>query len=383
MDTSAALRVIDQLALVNPEAMLVLSGGEPLLREDIFELAAHASHKGMMVVLGSNGLLIDDRIVTELRLSGVRGISISLDSVTPGIHDEVRSLAGAWEKSVRAIEMCRRQGLSVQINAVVTKRNVAEMQALIQYSHALGAKVFSPFFLVCTGRGEELTDITPQQYEEVLALIVESHARCGDMMIRTRCAPTFRKILYQAKPDSPLLRMDTGRCLAGVHYCRITPEGNVTPCPYLPLSVGNVTREDFGELWAHSEVFVSLRNPSLKGRCGRCEFRMMCGGCRARAYASCGDYMEEDPWCAFIPKGGKAIEVTASDPCPGNGPTDETIVRWNAEAVERLKKVPFFVRSMVKSAVEKYARERGYHEISPEIMKDLRQKAGRMGIDGH
>jgi len=383
LDTSAALRVIDQLAVVNPEAMLVLSGGEPLLREDIFELAAHASQKGMMVVLGSNGLLIDERIVSELRLSGVRGISISLDSVTPAIHDEVRSLAGAWEKSVKAVEMCRRQGLSVQINTVVTKRNFAEMQALIQYSHAIGAKVFSPFFLVCTGRGEELTDIAPRQYEEVLALIVESHARYGDMMIRTRCAPTFRKILYQAKPDSPLLRMDTGRCLAGVHYCRITPEGNVTPCPYLPLSVGNVTREAFGELWAHSEMFASLRNPSLKGRCGRCEFHMMCGGCRARAYAFYGDYMEEDPWCAFTPKGDKAIEVTAFDPCPGNGRTDEAVPLWNAEAEERLKKVPFFVRSMVKSAVEKYARERGYHEISPEIMKDLRQKAGRMGIDGH
>jgi MoaA/NifB/PqqE/SkfB family radical SAM enzyme len=170
LTTREACLLIDQIALVNPEVMLILSGGEPLLREDLLDLSRYATGKGMMVVAGSNGLLIDAAAAKKLRQSGVSGISISLDSAGPEIHDAVRSRTGAWESAVAAITHCRDAGLAVQINAVVITKNYDELPALISFSRSLGSKVFSPFFLVCTGRGEELTEISPGQYEEALRL---------------------------------------------------------------------------------------------------------------------------------------------------------------------------------------------------------------------
>jgi len=387
LNTGEALQVIDQIASINPEVMLILSGGEPLMRKDIFELAAHASQKKMMVVLGSNGILIDEAVTSKLRSSGVSGISISLDSVDPKIHDEMRSLDGAWKKAVSAIDICVNSGLSVQVNAVITKKNYDDISRLVEYSRSLGAKVFSPFFLVCTGRGEELTDITPVQYEKILSSVVERDGKHGDMMIRTRCAPTFRRILYQADPDSSLLKMDTGRCLAGLRYCRITPEGDVTPCPYMPLSAGNVRSGTFRDIWTNSELFISLRKRALKGKCQACEFRLLCGGCRARAHALQRDYLAEDPWCTFIPGKGNIIKPPSFAACFPRDEFEESglegTIPWTESAEERLKKVPFFVRSMVRAAVERHAIEKGCSEITPEMMEELRAKAGKMGIGGH
>jgi radical SAM protein with 4Fe4S-binding SPASM domain len=363
--------------------MLILSGGEPLLREDLFELSAYAAGKGMMVVVGSNGLLIDDAVARKLKQSGVSGISISLDSVDPVIHDDVRSCKGAWVKAVAAITHCNNTGLSVQINAVVTKNNYDQLPELIDYSRSLGAKVFSPFFLVCTGRGEELTDISPQQYEKVLSLIVESQGRHNDMMIRTRCAPTVRRILYQRNPESPLIKMGTGACLAGRSYCRIAPEGDVTPCPYMPLSSGNVREREFKDIWGNSGLFNSLRKPALKGKCKVCTFSLLCGGCRARAYAVKKDYLEEDPWCDYIPQGEKVINPPTFDK-ESEAVTKELMKPvWTEEAEERLKKVPSFVRTMVRSAVEQYAIAHKHSEITPGIMDEVKQKAGMGGIHGH
>lgn len=384
LNTEEALQVIDQISLVNSEVMLILSGGEPLLRGDLFELAGYASGKGMMVVLGSNGILIDEEVVFNLRQSSVSGVSISLDSIDPEIHDRIRSSKGAWEKAVRAINICRNNGLAVQINTTITKNNYYEIPELIRYSKTLGAKVFSPFFLICTGRGEEVTDITSEQYEQILSFIAESQGKHDGMMIRPRCAPTFRRILYQRNPSSPLLKMDTGRCLAGIHYCRITPEGDVTPCPYMPLSVGNVKGKSFKDLWIDSEEFISLRNPSLKGKCRLCEFCLICGGCRARAFSSYKDYMEEDPWCLYTPEGEEII-----NPPVFNIDSSESNLSavckplWTEEAEERLKRVPFFVRPMVRKAIESYAIENDYQEITPKIMEEARQKLTMGKMAGH
>jgi radical SAM protein with 4Fe4S-binding SPASM domain len=384
LSTHEAFRLIDHIALVNSEAMLILSGGEPLLREDIFDLAAYASGKGMMVVLGSNGILINNRVARMLKEKGVSGVSISLDSLNSAIHDRMRSREGAWESAVKAIRICRDNGLAVQINTVVTRENYTEIPDMALYAQTLGAKVFSPFFLVCTGRGEGITDITPQQYEHILSFIVKSQGQYNGMMMRPRCAPTFRRILYQGNSQSPLLKMDTGRCMAGIHYCRITPSGNVTPCPYLPLSAGNVLEENFKGLWENSEKFNTLRKPSLKGKCMQCEFRSICGGCRARAFAYHKDYMGEDPWCFYTPKRGERIETPSFDtdrsqPCPG-APGNPL---WTEEAEKRLKRVPFFVRSMVRSAVERYAIDNRHAKITPDIMQEARQKLTMGKAAGH
>jgi radical SAM protein with 4Fe4S-binding SPASM domain len=383
LTTNEALQLIDQIAEANPEVMLILSGGEPLLREDIFELSAYAAGKGMMTVLGSNGLLIDDAVARKLSQSGVTGISISLDSIDPEIHDSTRSCKGAWERTVAAIQRCRDAGLSVQVNAVVTKKNCGELPALMAYSRRLGAKVFSPFFLVCTGRGEELTDISPQQYEKVLSLIVEAQGTYGDMMIRTRCAPTIRRVLYEKKPASPLLKMGTGRCLAGSSYCRITPEGDVTPCPYMTLPAGNVRKQAFADIWEKSGLFRSLRNPALRGKCKTCEYRLLCGGCRARAYAAHENYLDEDPWCDYIPRGGEMIKPATFDIESNTTTTGSAKPVWTGEAEERLKRVPFFVRNMVRGAVERYAIQQRYGEITPALMEEVKQNAMGGKFGGH
>ncbi len=383
LSTDDALCVIDQISLVNPEALLILSGGEPLLREDLLNLAEYASGKGMMVVVGSNGLLIDDPMAFQLKQSGVSGVSISLDSVDPQIHDGIRSLEGAWESAIRAVHICHRNGLAIQINTTVTRANYDEIPRLISYSHTLGAKVFSPFFLICTGRGEELTDITPEQYEDIMSLVLESQGDYDGMMIRTRCAPTFRRVLYQKNPSSPLLRMDTGRCLAGLHYCRITPEGDITPCPYIPLSVGNIKKTTLKELWTESSELILFRNPLLKGKCRVCEFRLICGGCRARALTHYKDCMEEDPWCVYRPGNGEVIKPPTTYP-PSLSFNLPGMVKplWRCAAEERLKRVPFFVRSMVRGAVEKYALENNCKEITLEIMEEVKNKLCRGGSVG-
>jgi radical SAM protein with 4Fe4S-binding SPASM domain len=271
----------------------------------------------------------------------------------------------------------------VQINAVVTSRNCDELPGLMKFSQDLGATVFSPFFLVCTGRGEDLTDISPKQYDKVLSLIVESQGKYGDMMIRTRCAPTVRRILYNKDPGSSLLKMGTGRCLAGLSYCRITPEGDVTPCPYLAVSTGNIREQDFKDIWNKSELFGSLRNPSLKGKCKGCAFRLVCGGCRARAYATYNDYLEEDPWCSYIPDGGEVVKPPTFDMNTNTSAGESMKPLWTAEAEERLKRVPSFVRTMVRSAVERYAMENKHAEITPLLMDEVKQKAGMGGMHGH
>jgi radical SAM protein with 4Fe4S-binding SPASM domain len=377
LSTEKAFQVIDQIADVNPEVMLILSGGEPLLRKDIFDLAGHASDRGMMVVLGTNGTLIDHETAVRLKQSGVAGVSISLDSTNPETHDGIRLVKGSWKKAIEAIKICRSIDLSVQINTMVTKNNFHEIAELIQYARSLGANVFSPFFLVCTGRGEELTDITPGQYEEVLSLISNVQRKRGDMMIRTRCAPTFRRILYQSNPESNLLKLDAGKCMAGLHYCRIAPEGTVTPCPYMNVTVGNLRDNSFSDIWNNSEEFTLLRSPSLKGKCGACEFSLICGGCRARAYAEHNDMMDEDPWCVYPPKGGDTIPPPVFNIAPPGQTSDDLCAPlWSDDAETRLEKIPFFVRSMVKGAVEQYALRNKYKEITPAVMAEARQNCG-------
>jgi radical SAM protein with 4Fe4S-binding SPASM domain len=256
---------------------------------------------------------------------------------------------------------------------MVTKNNYTEIPDLIRLSHDIGAKVYSPFFLVCTGRGEKTTNITPEQYEHVLSMIVEGQEKQNGIMIRTRCAPTFRRILYQKNPGSLVLKMDTGKCMAGKNYCRISPEGDVTPCPYMPVVTGNIKEKSFLELWENSRDFQSLRSSFYKGKCKLCEFQLICGGCRARAFASYQDYMEEDTWCSYIPKGTDVIAPPTfyEDPLSSDAYT-EFRPQWTEEAEKRLKSVPFFVRSMVRSFLEKYASENRHTEITPALMEEAK-----------
>jgi radical SAM protein with 4Fe4S-binding SPASM domain len=216
-----------------------------------------------------------------------------------------------------------------------------------------------------------LTDITPQQYEQLLTKLARN--KSNGIMVRPRCAPTYRRILYQDASNNPRLKTHAGKCLAGTHYLRITPEGDVTPCPYMPLKVGNVREQSFTDIWEDSVELRGFRYPKLKGKCGVCEFQSICGGCRARAFSFHGDYLEEDGWCLYEPKNGEVIEeespiLESSDRLP-----------WTHEAEERIKRVPFFVRGIVRNAVEKYAEKRGFQKITSSLLDEVKGKMGKHG----
>ena len=362
-------RLIDDIALVNPGTILVLTGGEPLLYKYTVDFAKYASIKGLMVVVGTNGLLLDDPMIKRFKEIGVCGVGISLDSLDPVKHDAFRGIPGSWDRAVDAMERCRRHGLQFQIHNSVTSFNWMDVSQIVEFANHHGARVVNFFFMVCTGRGEELTDITAQQYEEVLSTLVDLQDRYPGMMIRARCAPHFKRIAYQKNPQSPITKAEGylgGGCLAGSHYCRIAPDGEITPCPYMPLSVGNIRANKFSDIWANASVFNELRSPQLKGKCGECEYEDLCGGCRARPYASHGDYLDEDLWCQYVPKGGKKIGASKM--------SDKIEIMWTEEAEDRLKRLPFFLREMIKGNTEKYAEDNGISLITPNLLDELRKK---------
>jgi radical SAM protein with 4Fe4S-binding SPASM domain len=401
LSTVECQRVIDDIARVNPEVLLILTGGEPLLRKDIFDIASHASDTGFTVVLGTNGVLLREPEARRMRQSGIRGASISLDSVDAKRHDAFRRLPGAWQGAVRATEILNAAGLDFSIHTSITTWNVDEMPAMIDLARELGARVLNFFFLVRTGRGADLEDITPAQYERLLTAIARAQGvgtpatpaapepsasgaedpwsvpagRAGDMVIRAKCAPHLRRLLYQLDPQSPLLKnYAQGSCPAGKHYCRITPTGEVTPCPYMPVSAGNVRTQSFAEIWHGARPLQDLRRAQLGGRCGTCEFSQICGGCRCRAYATYGDYLAEDPACEYTPGqyGGAVITLPAEHTF---GLEPRFTLTWSADAQARLQRLPSFARGMVAQGVERYAREQGIAWITPEVMQQVRERA--------
>ena len=376
MPTTEALTIINGLASYAPGAMLIMTGGEPLLRPDLTELTQYATDKGFTVVIGTNGTLLDEPKARELMENGVKGIGISLDSVTPGFHDSFRGVPGSWKEALNGIEAARAAGLDFQIQLTITDKNHAEVPAIIELAEAKGATAVNIFFLVCTGRGQDVTDITAEDYERVLTYLVEAEDEyAGRIMVRARCAPHFLRIAKTLTPESALLKGETSGCIAGRGYLRISPDGFVTPCPYIPPTAGNgasLTDKSLKEIWEAEPIFLSLRSPEYIGKCGDCDFSDICGGCRARALATTGDLMGEDPWCSHEPeKGGDKIK-----PPPPTEPNKKTPL-WTPEAIERLAKAPFFLRSMIKGGVERYARAKGLPEITPEVMAKLRKRTGR------
>ena len=375
-------KLINQMAEVNPHACLILTGGEPLLREDIYDIASYANNKGFMVVMGTNGLLLNDITVPKMLDAGIKGIGVSLDSLRPEVHDRLRGITGSWERTIKGIEAAKRHNLDFQIQTTVTKENFDEIQGMLDFSHKLGATGFYLFFLVCTGRGEKMTDITPEQYEEILSQVYKAHGNYQGMMVRAKCAPHFKRIAYQMDQSSPLLKGYVGGCRAGTNYCRISPEGDITPCPYMPNSVGNVRNLSFNEIWSNSELFQEFRYPKYQGKCEYCEFKLLCGGCRARALAVNNNAFGEDPWCSYEPKKGNthviniatAIQFGLEDTPAKKDTKGNNEVIWTEEAQERLKKIPFFARGIAQQGLEKHAEENDIKLITPELMDELRSK---------
>jgi radical SAM protein with 4Fe4S-binding SPASM domain len=373
--TEEVQNVLDQVAARDSGTMVVLTGGEPLVRRDLEAIIAHGAGSGLAMVVGSNGTLLTQRRVRSLRDAGALGVGISVDSLDGDYHDRFRGLPGAWEKTMAGIENCRREGLDFQVHFSIGDANAHELPAMVAFCRAAGARVLNVFFLVCTGRGEAMSDISPRRYEEVLRELVQSQARHPDLIIRARCAPHYKRVAFQCNPESALNRIsgrDGDGCIAGIHYCRITPEGGVTACPYIADEQGSIRERALFDIWDNSSDFQRLRAGKLRGNCGACEYRQLCGGCRARPIALGDDLMDADPICAYVPGAGPMVVPLSS--------LENRHVRWSSEAQQRLSRIPGFLRKLVKKRAEAYVAELGEELVTPAHLSTL--SARRFGSGG-
>ena len=327
LGTEECFRVIDEIAAFAPECLTILTGGEPLLRRDILEIVRRAAERGLWVVVGTNGVSITENLAQRLAEAGARGLSLSLDALDPDRHDRFRKVRGAWRNTVEGAEILNRTGLPFIVQTTAGSHNLGELDAIADFAHdRLAAKVWNLYFLVPTGRGQFVSDMTPAQYDEVLASLYRIQRKYDRrMLVNAKCAPHYIKTVLENAGDARTtnrqasthaqeprawarsVRIRTysggaGGCPAGTHYMGIRPNGDVTPCPYLPVFAGNLRSATLADLWTSSELFTGIRRrTSLGGRCGACEMNGHCGGCRARAYGMTGDLMAEDPLCTHTP----------------------------------------------------------------------------------
>ncbi len=398
LPTKDCLRIVDQILDANPSPMLILSGGEPLVRDDLETIAGHASAGGATVVVGTNGTGLTVERIASLKAAGVQGVAISIDSLDPRYHDRFRHGTGALRDTLAAVDRLTAARLDFIVQTTVTRGNRDELPELAAWAADRGAVSFNVYFLVETGRGEGMKGLTPEENDEVLAelLLLETKYR-GRMMVRSKCQPQIMRHAWEAKRatggtaaeparpptggigDSPLLNYET-RCPCGVHYCRITPEGKVTPCPYMPAVAGDLRESTFGEVWRGSELFARLRAPEreLGGKCGECEYGIVCGGCRARAYADTGDPLGPDESCAYEPEGDVELIRPAASSVTYGGEEREPELSWTSEAEERVERIPSFVRGVVMNRIESWARENGHDEVTAEMLSEMRS---RMPVD--
>ncbi|HDR47069.1 MAG TPA: radical SAM protein [Geoalkalibacter subterraneus] len=326
--TEEAFKLIDDICEVSTP-VLVLSGGEPLLREDIWDIAEYGTGKGLRMCMATNGTLITDEVCARMKAADIKMVSLSLDGSTAEIHDNFRNCPGAFDGVVRAAEIMKRNGIKFLINSSFTKRNQHDIGDTFKLAKSLGATAWYMFMIVPTGRGEDIMSelISKEDYEEILEWHYKQERQEDDILMRPTCAPHYYRIVPQmAKAEGVdfqrrSLTFSTGGgkgCIAAQTICLIDCFGNLKPCSYFHSSVGNVKQVPFKELWFNSRVFNELRDASLfKGKCGECEFVNVCGGCRARADAVYGDYLQEEPFCSYIPpRTRKRMEKEAAELAP-------------------------------------------------------------------
>jgi len=301
---------LDQIARVG-SPIIILSGGEPLLREDIFDLARYGTDKGLRMVMATNGTLLTPEIAEKIKTAGIQRISISLDGATAKEHDQFRQVGGAFESSLRGIDILKDSGIEFQINTTVTKHNAERIADILDITVKLGAVAHHIFLLVPTGRAREMIDqeLEANTYERLLHWFYDMRDKTP-LHLKATCAPHYYRILRQeAHAKGERVNFETygldamtRGCLGGTGFCFISHDGIVQPCGYLELNCGDLKQSSFGEIWQHSSIFKQLRDFSnYKGKCGQCEYKRVCGGCRARAYEATGDFLAEEPLCAYQP----------------------------------------------------------------------------------
>ena len=323
LTTAESKALIDQIVAFS-SPIFVLSGGEPLMRPDIFAIARYAAGRGLRVALATNGTLIDDRMADRIVDAGIRRVAVSIDGASATTHDVFRALPGSFDQAVGGIQRLRARAMSVQINTTIARHNIDELPDVLELARSLGADALHIFLLVPVGCGVQIADeqmISRQEYERVLQWFYERD-REGLLELKATCAPHYFRIVRQRlaaerrePPPSHVRQRAAGAghpeglhtmtkgCLAGTSVCFISHKGEVFPCGYLPLRAGSIREQPLQEIWEHSELFQTLRDADrLGGKCGLCEFKRICAGCRARAYGMTGNYLGEEPFCVYEPR---------------------------------------------------------------------------------
>lgn len=285
--------------------IMIFSGGEPVMRPDIYELIEFASGIGLRAVMGTNATLITAEVAKKLKQAGIMAAAVSLDSLDSKKHNQFRGADDAFNMTLAGINNLQAAGIPVQINTTVMDWNVEEIENICDYAIELGAIAYHVFFLVPTGRAVNIEEeaLKVALYEKTIARLMKKQQEVK-IEIKPTCAPQFLRI---AEMMGMKLRFSRG-CLAGISYCIISPKGDVQPCAYLDIPLGNVKEKAFDEIWRENDVLIKLRSMDYSGKCGYCDYILKCGGCRARAYYyNDKDYMAEDEWCLYKPKGVREI----------------------------------------------------------------------------
>jgi len=336
LSSSQAESLIEQLAELGrrqPQMpVLVFSGGEPFCRADLFHLVAAARQRGVILALATNGTLIDGPKAQLIRNSGIARVSVSLDGATAEVHDRMRQIPGAFEQAVEGIWHLREQGVPFQINVTLTKQNAGQLQEVYELARSLGAAALHIFMLVPVGCGRVLAEtdmLSPQEYEHIMRDIFALESR-GQMQIKVTCGPHYERVKRQLamaqggsvkaeglgdgstplEKDHRQASLDAATpphpqskgCLAGLGVLFVSHRGDVYPCGYLPVNCGNILERELVEIWDENEDLARMRDvAALEGKCGICGYNQVCGGCRGRAFAATGNYMAQEPFCAYVP----------------------------------------------------------------------------------
>jgi len=323
LSTSQARGLIEQLAELGKGQpmmpVLVFSGGEPLCRQDLFELIGRAGTLGLTTALATNGTLIDAAAAEQIRNSGVARVSVSLDGATAEVHDRLRQLKGSFEKAIEGIGYLRDAKVPFQINITLTRHNASQLREIYELARSLGAVAVHVFMLVPVGCGRSLADtdmLSPEQYEQKMLEICRLDGG-GELQMKVTCGPHYERVIRQEGLYASRLKAGHGGaavpgrgghgsaskgCLAGLGVLFVGHQGDVFPCGYLPVNCGNVLEKKLSDIWYNSEDLARMRDSNqLEGKCGVCGYRQICGGCRGRAFAATGNYMAEEPFCAYVP----------------------------------------------------------------------------------
>ena len=306
LSTDEGKKLIDQIAQMENFRTLIYTGGEPLVRPDIFELLNYSKRAGLANIIATNGTLIDEEMAWKLKECGVVCNAISIDATDPNIHNFVRNKQGAFELAMRAIEATKKAGILLQINTTAMEYNMANLEELVDFVDLQNCGIMLMYQLVAVGRGEKIKDaaLKTTSNQKLIELITRKQKNVKTI-IEPVAGPQYwpymleQKNLHKSRIGLKLAKKFFHGCAAGRDFLYIKANGDVWPCPFVEVSAGNVREKDIKSIYKESVVFKNLRNreSSLKGLCGECDYKSICGGCRGRAWAYNGDYLSEDPSC--------------------------------------------------------------------------------------